>query len=88
MPRHGEIDKNNSPHVGGNTWAGGTGGSMTAGLGGYGGPYRLASGHPIHQVPDEFKASVPTAISEAAKGKSSVCFPFGLAIGSYGNGKS
>lgn len=26
-PKHGKIDKDNEPHVGGNTWAGGTGGT-------------------------------------------------------------
>ena len=36
--------------VGGSTWAGGTGGSNTAGLGGRGGPYRLDKGHAVHQV--------------------------------------
>ena len=30
-PKHGKVDKDNTPHVGGNTWAGGTGGSDTAG---------------------------------------------------------
>jgi len=30
-PKHGKTDPNNAPHVGGNTWAGGTGGSDTAG---------------------------------------------------------
>ena len=35
-PKHGKED--DQPHVGGNTWAGGTGGSDTAGLGGRGGP--------------------------------------------------
>ena len=30
-PKHGKEDENNEPHVGGNTWAGGTGGSDTAG---------------------------------------------------------
>lgn len=49
-PKHGKIDPNNDPHVGGNTWAGGSGGSDTAGLGGRGGPYRLDSGNPVHQV--------------------------------------
>ena len=24
-PKHGKVDKSNAPHVGGNTWAGGTG---------------------------------------------------------------
>lgn len=57
-PKHGKIDENNDPHVGGNTWAGGSGGSDTAGLGGRGGPYRLDSGHPVHQVSDEMKAQV------------------------------
>ena len=40
-PKHGKIDPSGAPHVGGNTWAGGTGGRDTAGLGGIGGPYRL-----------------------------------------------
>ena len=48
-----QEDPNNAPHVGGNTWAGGTGGSDTAGLGGRGGPYRLDKGHTVHQISDE-----------------------------------
>ncbi|KAL7537710.1 hypothetical protein ACHAXR_008021, partial [Thalassiosira sp. AJA248-18] len=62
-PKHGQVDPNNAPHVGGNTWAGGSGGSDTAGLGGRGGPYRLDSGHPVHQISDEMKSQV----SEDAK---------------------
>ena len=31
QPKHGKIDPENTPHVGGNTWAGGTGGRDTAG---------------------------------------------------------
>ena len=58
MPKHGKIDPENQPHVGGNTWAGGSGGSDTAGLGGRGGPYRLDSGHQVHQMSDEEKAKV------------------------------
>ena len=34
-PKHGKVDPNNKPHVGGNTWAGGSGGSDTSGLGDY-----------------------------------------------------
>lgn len=49
-PKVGKIDPKNTPHVGGNTWAGGTGGRDTAGLGGRGGPYRLDAGHDVHQV--------------------------------------
>lgn len=49
-PKHGKEDPKNEPHVGGNTWAGGTGGRDTAGLGGKGGPYRLDKGHDVHQV--------------------------------------
>ena len=30
-PKHGKIDPTGAPHVGGNTWAGGTGGRDTAG---------------------------------------------------------
>lgn len=61
-PKHGQIDMENMPHVGGNTWAGGTGGRDTAGLGGMGGPYRLDAGHNVHQVSDEVKAQVPEHI--------------------------
>lgn len=49
-PKHGKADARNQPHVGGNTWAGGTGGTSTAGLGGKGGPYRLDAGHDVSQV--------------------------------------
>ncbi|TMW60750.1 hypothetical protein Poli38472_000792 [Pythium oligandrum] len=57
-PKYGKDDPNNDPHVGGNTWAGGTGGSDTAGLGGRGGPYRLDKGHPVHQVSQAKKDEV------------------------------
>jgi hypothetical protein len=49
-PKYGKIDETGAPHVGGNTWAGGTGGRDTAGLGGKGGPYRLDAGHTVYQV--------------------------------------
>ena len=48
--KHGKVDPDGDPHVGGNQWAGGTGGSDTAGLGGRGGPYRLSDGNAVHQV--------------------------------------
>ncbi|XP_020295442.1 von Willebrand factor A domain-containing protein 8 isoform X2 [Pseudomyrmex gracilis] len=66
-PKHGKIDKNNEPHVGGNTWAGGTGGRDTAGLGGKGGPYRLDAGHTVHQLSDEEKNAVPEHVKKAAR---------------------
>jgi MoxR-like ATPase len=66
-PKHGKEDPDNSPHVGGNRWAGGTGGSDTAGLGGRGGPYRLDKGHPIHQISDEMKAQVSEEAKQRAK---------------------
>jgi von Willebrand factor A domain-containing protein 8 len=66
-PKHGKVDENNDPHVGGNTWAGGSGGSDTAGLGGRGGPYRLDSGHPVHQVSDEMKAQVSEEAQRKAR---------------------
>ncbi|CAK4417643.1 unnamed protein product [Aphanomyces euteiches] len=53
--------------VGGNTWAGGTGGSDTAGLGGRGGPYRLDKGHRIHQISQEKKDEVTKEAREKAK---------------------
>ena len=66
-PKHGKEDPKNEPHVGGNTWAGGTGGSDTAGLGGRGGPYRLDKGHTVHQVSDEMKAEVSKLGREQAQ---------------------
>ena len=57
-PKHGKVDPKGAPHVGGNTWAGGTGGRDTAGLGGVGGPYRLDAGHDVHQVSDDIKQQV------------------------------
>lgn len=65
-PVHGQIDPENTPHVGGSNWAGGTGGSNTAGLGGRGGPYRLDAGHKVHQVSDEMKAEVSKEAKRAA----------------------
>jgi len=66
-PKHGKLDSKNEPHVGGNTWAGGTGGRDTAGLGGKGGPYRLDAGHNVHQVPESEKAEVPEHVKKAAR---------------------
>jgi hypothetical protein len=56
-------------HAGGNTWAGGTGGTDTAGMGGKGGPYRLDldDGHPVMQISDEEKANVSAEAREAAR---------------------
>lgn len=66
-PKHGKEDPHNKPHVGGNTWAGGSGGRDTAGLGGKGGPYRLDKGHDVHQLSDEEKDAVPEHIKQAAR---------------------
>lgn len=66
-PKHGKEDPDNNPHVGGNTWAGGTGGADTAGLGGKGGPYRLDKGHPVHQISDKEKANISNEALEAAR---------------------
>nr|XP_056718077.1 von Willebrand factor A domain-containing protein 8 [Euleptes europaea] len=66
-PKHGKVDPDNVPHVGGNTWAGGTGGRDTAGLGGKGGPYRLDAGHKVHQVSQAEKDAVPEEVKRAAR---------------------
>ncbi|KXS13469.1 hypothetical protein M427DRAFT_33874 [Gonapodya prolifera JEL478] len=66
-PKEGKVDPKGKPHVGGNTWKGGTGGSSTAGLGGRGGPYRLDLGHNVFQMPDEEKNKVPEAVKRAAR---------------------
>lgn len=67
MPKEGKWDAQNEAHVGGNQWAGGTGGSDTAGLGGRGGPYRLDRGHNVSQVSDEKKAEVSEEAKRAAR---------------------
>ncbi|KAM9486140.1 von Willebrand factor A domain-containing protein 8 [Clarias gariepinus] len=66
-PKHGKIDPLNAPHVGGNQWAGGTGGRDTAGLGGKGGPYRLDAGHKVHQISQAEKDAVPDEVKRAAR---------------------
>jgi len=66
-PKFGKWDDKNEAHVGGNQWAGGTGGSDTAGLGGRGGPYRLDRGHRVHQVSDEAKDGVSEKTKQASK---------------------
>ncbi|XP_068159002.1 von Willebrand factor A domain-containing protein 8 isoform X1 [Drosophila tropicalis] len=66
-PKFGKIDPKNEPHVGGNTWAGGSGGRDTAGLGGKGGPFRLDKGHKVHQLSDEEKNDIPEEIKKAAR---------------------
>ncbi|XP_042541330.1 von Willebrand factor A domain-containing protein 8 isoform X2 [Dipodomys spectabilis] len=66
-PKHGKEDPDNKPHVGGNTWAGGTGGRDTAGLGGKGGPYRLDAGHTVYQVSQAEKDAVPEEVKRAAR---------------------
>ncbi|XP_033842695.1 von Willebrand factor A domain-containing protein 8 [Periophthalmus magnuspinnatus] len=66
-PKHGKVDPLNAPHVGGNQWAGGTGGRDTAGLGGKGGPYRLDAGHKVFQVSQVEKDAVPEDVRQAAR---------------------
>ncbi|XP_063429829.1 von Willebrand factor A domain-containing protein 8-like [Mytilus trossulus] len=67
-PKHGKTDPTGAAHHGGNTWAGGTGGSNTAGLGGFGGPYRLDGGHSkVYQVPQWQKDQVPEEVKKAAR---------------------
>ena len=75
-----QVDPNNEPHVGGNTWAGGTGGRDTAGLGGKGGPYRLDAGHDVFQLSDEEKNAVPEEVMRAARGMGQKAFKERLRI--------
>ncbi|KAI0703059.1 AAA domain-containing protein [Cytidiella melzeri] len=67
-PKHGKDDPKNEEHVGGNSWAGGSGGRDTAGMGGRGGYKRLHKGHDIKQVSDQLKIDVPDHIKEKARG--------------------
>ncbi|CAI4226062.1 unnamed protein product [Auanema sp. JU1783] len=66
-PKLGKFDPDNTPHVGGNQWMGGTGGYNTAGLGGVGGPFRLDSGHDVHQMPEFAKQQVPEHLLQKAR---------------------
>ncbi len=66
-PKEGKVDKDNEPHVGGNTWKGGTGGRDTMGLGGRGGFGRQYSGHKIHQISKELKNDVPDHLKKQAR---------------------
>jgi hypothetical protein len=66
-PTMGKIDPKNDPHVGGNMWQGGSGGSNTPGMGGRGGPFRVASGNNIYQISDAEKQKVSQQVSEAAR---------------------
>jgi len=66
-PKIGKFDPANTPHVGGNTWAGGTGGYSTAGLGGMGGPFRLDAGHNETQMSAEAKKQVPPEVLKKAR---------------------
>lgn len=66
-PKFGKEDPANKPHTGGNTWAGGTGGRDTAGLGGRGGYMRLFKGHDINQVSDELKKDVSKEAQKQAR---------------------
>ncbi|CEM28123.1 unnamed protein product [Vitrella brassicaformis CCMP3155] len=64
-PKHGIDD--GKEHVGGGTFAGGTGGSDTAGLGGKGGPYRLDKGFDVHQLADDAKHNISLEAQKAAR---------------------
>lgn len=65
--KHGKEDPLNEPHVGGSSWAGGTGGSNTAGLGGRGGPYRLDKGHKVTQISEALKNEVTEELQKQAR---------------------
>ena len=65
-PKHGDWD--GKQHMGGNKFAGGSGGTGTAGLGGRAGPYRLDVGQDVHLLTEDEKAEgVSEASLEAAK---------------------
>ncbi|KAF9011991.1 AAA domain-containing protein [Cyathus striatus] len=64
-PKEGVHD--DKEHSGGNTYAGGTGGRSTAGMGGMGGYKRLYKGGDIKQVSDSLKDNVPDNIKEKAR---------------------
>ncbi|KAH8990895.1 AAA domain-containing protein [Lactarius hatsudake] len=67
-PKHGQDDPSGEAHTGGNTFAGGTGGRDTAGLGGRGGFKRLhKKDHDINQISNKLKEDVPESVREQAR---------------------
>eukprot|EP01114_Cavostelium_apophysatum_P013070 TRINITY_DN3086_c0_g1_i2.p1 TRINITY_DN3086_c0_g1~~TRINITY_DN3086_c0_g1_i2.p1 ORF type:complete len:1142 (-),score=300.99 TRINITY_DN3086_c0_g1_i2:601-3708(-) len=66
-PSEGIVDPTGKPHVGGNTFQGGSGGRSTAGLGGKGGPFRKASGHKVEQISEEEKREIHEQILAEAR---------------------
>ena len=64
-PRHGDWD--GKQHMGGNRYAGGSGGTGTAGLGGRAGPYRLDVGQDVHMLNEDEKGGVEQSALDAAK---------------------
>lgn len=67
-PKHGQEDPSGEAHTGGNTFAGGTGGRDTAGIGGRGGYKRLYErGHDIHQISNKLKEDVPETVQAQAR---------------------
>ncbi|KAH9046612.1 AAA domain-containing protein [Lactarius hengduanensis] len=67
-PKHGQEDPSGEAHTGGNTFAGGTGGRDTAGLGGRGGFKRLhEKDHDINQISNKLKEDVPESVREQAR---------------------
>ncbi|CAE7942597.1 Vwa8 [Symbiodinium necroappetens] len=64
-PKHGEWD--GQQHIGGNRFAGGSGGTGTAGLGGRWGPYRLDVGQKLVQVSEDKKQGLDEATKRKAQ---------------------
>lgn len=67
-PKHGQEDPTGAAHTGGGTFAGGTGGRDTAGLGGRGGYKRLyKKGHDINQISNKLKEGAPESVRAQAR---------------------
>ncbi|KAI4792063.1 hypothetical protein KUCAC02_033631, partial [Chaenocephalus aceratus] len=66
-PKHGKIDANNDPHVGGNQWAGGTGAEIRRGSGGKEVPTGWMQDTKSHQVSQAEKDAVPEEVRKAAR---------------------
>lgn len=66
-PKEGVVDPNGDPHVGGNTFQGGTGGADTPGMGGQGGAYRVAPPGGVVQLAEADKAQLSQQVNEARR---------------------
>lgn len=66
-PKEGVVDPFGDPHVGGQNFQGGTGGSDTPGMGGQGGAYRVNPAGGVVQLAEGDKKVLSAQVNEARR---------------------